>query len=203
MGRKSKITRAPPLDCRDDLTGSLRHAWTMLVAGATERGAPFHLPSVATVDQEGRPQVRIVVLRHCDPERRTVRFHTDVRSSKVEQLSERPQGALVFYDKFHKIQVRLEVTLRLLQGDDLDRAWAEVHHYSRECYQVASGPGTPVASPCDIPVDVTGSHGGRDHFAAVEGEVLSLEWLYLSADYHRRARFVFDGERVDAQWILP
>jgi hypothetical protein len=30
-----------------------------------------------------------------------------------------------------------------------------------------------------------------------------MEWLYLAAKGHRRARFTFDGEQTTYQWLVP
>ena len=39
----------------------------------------------------------------------------------------------------------------------------------------------------------------RDHFAVITAQVLSLDWLELHADGHRRAHFGPAG----AQWLQP
>jgi hypothetical protein len=45
---------------------------------------------------------------------------------------------------------------------------------------------------------------GRERFCAVDIEVESLEWLYLAAHGHRRARFRRRGDgSVEAGWLVP
>lgn len=203
MGKKKAYTRAPPLPCRDDLLGSLAHAWGMLQAGARDRSVPFHLPTLATVDSDGQPHARTVVLRDCDVEERWLRFNTDLRSPKVSQIAANPRGALHFYDKFHKIQLRLKVRLEELDGAALTEIWGGVQHYSRECYQITKAPGTALESPQDVPVDPERTQEGREYFTAVRAHILSIDWLYLSSKQHRRAQYDFADGKVDARWVVP
>src|SRR4051794_36992172 len=54
-----------------------------------------HAMTLATVDGEGRPDLRVVALRDADPAGWT--FATSARSPKGRQLTARPQAALGFH----------------------------------------------------------------------------------------------------------
>lgn len=203
MSKKQSYTRAPPLTCRDDLLGSLAHAWDMLEAGARDRSVPFHLPALATVDEEGQPHVRTVVLRDCNRGERWLRFNTDRRSPKVNHIRTNPKAALHFYDKFEKVQLRLRVRLEFIVAESLDEIWDGVHHYSRECYQITQAPGSAIERPQDVPVDRDTTQDGRVHFTAIRAHVLSLDWLYLSSQQHRRAQYDLADGPVQARWVVP
>ena len=78
--KPDKQRRGPPLlSCYDSLEDSCAYAWLMLSRGVKDARAPFHTPTVATVDAHGQPHMRTIVLRSCDPEARRLRFHTDTR----------------------------------------------------------------------------------------------------------------------------
>ena len=62
--------------------------------------------TLATVDAEGRPSARIVLLKGFD-ERGFV-FFTNYESRKGRELAENPRGALVFYWSILDRQVRIE-----------------------------------------------------------------------------------------------
>jgi len=195
--------KAEILACKDDLLGSLEHAWQMLVEGATNRRVPFHQGTLATVDAHGHPRVRTVVLRDCDREHRWVRFNTDRRSPKMVQIEANPRAELLFYDEYEKVQLRLQVRLEPLPDADADEIWEATPWYSRECYQVTRAPSSPIESLDEVAFDAGAAREGRDHFAPVRAHIESIEWLYLSAQKHRRARFVLTGDSVDAQWLVP
>jgi pyridoxine/pyridoxamine 5'-phosphate oxidase len=190
----------------DDLDETLAECWRRLSRGVADRRSPFHSPTVASIGGDGRPRARVVILRGCDPAERTLRFHTDSRSDKAAELAARPAIALTGYDPAGKIQIRVEGRASLHRDDGLaDAAWAATRPFSRVCYGVAPGPGSPIdaGGGFALPVEEEAVEAGRAHFTAVRIAVESLEWLYLAHDGHRRARFGFSGGAVSAVWLAP
>ena len=203
VGKQTKRNRAEALPCKDDLMGSLEHAWQMLSIGAKNRRVPFHLATLATVGVDGRPKARVVVLRECDRAQRVLRFHTDRRSRKYEEFRTTPKAELLFYDEYEKIQLRLQVRLEALEAEEADAIWEKTPWYSRECYQVTRPPGTPIEGLDEVQFDANEASGGRANFSPMRAHIESIEWLYLSAQKHRRARFVFSPDGVAAHWLVP
>jgi len=190
-------------DFYNDLDLTLRASWSLLGRGAKDRKAPAHTPVLAT-SGKGRPQLRTVVLRGCDREKRRLRFHTDRRSHKVAEIEANPVGAVLVYDPGRKVQLRLDCTLSLHIGDELARvAWAATRDFSRICYQVMLGPGEALSNPRDVPFSANESNDGWDHFAVIAAEVTRIEWLYLAAHGHRRAEFVWQDGDWEGRWLVP
>lgn len=201
MSTDAARRQAPIPDWYDDLDGSLAEGWGLLVRGAADRRSPMHTISIATVDAEGLPSVRTVVLRAADPTRWRIRFHTDARSRKLDELARQPTVAVLAYHPQAKIQLRLTGQARVLAGDDAAPIWAQVTPHGRQCYRVARAPGEPIATPAD---GAALDPDGRERFRAVEVEVSAIEWLYLAAAGHRRARFRRDAEgQVASEWLVP
>jgi pyridoxamine 5'-phosphate oxidase len=99
---------APPLPSFDPLAAPdapfpLFLAW-LRQAVAEGVGEP-HAMTLATVDGDGCPDLRIVALRDADPDGWT--FATGAHSAKGRQLSARPQAALGFHWREQGRQVRL------------------------------------------------------------------------------------------------
>jgi pyridoxamine 5'-phosphate oxidase len=197
----------PPPSFYDDLMETLAEAWRLIARGVADRRSPFHHPTVATVGLDGFPQARTVILRACDVPARRLRFHTDARSMKIAETTADPRAAIHFYDPGAKIQLRLAGELTPHRdGAIADEAWAGSRVFSRQCYSVMPGPGVPLAAGGDFTLpDVTdaATAGGRANFVAVTFDVQRLEWLYLAAAGHRRARFDFTGEAPAAVWLTP
>jgi hypothetical protein len=189
----------------DDLTGSLAHAWAMLVRGAADRRHAFHTPSVATIGTDGAPRVRTVVLRGAEPAARTLRFHTDARSAKAAELAADPRIAIHAYDAGAKLQLRLEGTATLHRDDQVaDAAWAATRPFSRACYRVATAPGTAADDPIAALIEAgEGEQAGREAFVAVRVTVSRLEMLHLAASGHRRSAFDWRGGALAATWLVP
>lgn len=195
----------------DDLTATLQAAWQPFVAAVAMRRGPFHTPSIATIGAGAVPRLRTVVLRDCDANSWRLRFHTDQRSSKFAELSANPAIALHVYSQPAKLQVRLDGVAHLHCDDEFaDLAWAGSRPSSRECYAQAAAPGVHLEAPePDLTVS-TGLreplHTGRENFCAVQVQIVSLEWLYLRAAGHRRARFMRNAAAaggIAAMWLAP
>lgn len=186
----------------DDLPGTLAEAFRLLSRGVADRRSAFHTPCLGSVDAGGAPVLRTVVLRGFDPVARTLRIHTDLRSGKAAELRATPAVALHGYDPSAQVQLCLSGTASLHAEDAVaDAAWAASRPFSRRCYATPDAPGTPCATPPEPPAD---GEAGRANFAAVVIAFDRLDWLWLCADGHRRARFAWgvDGAR-SATWLVP
>lgn len=199
---KSK-TPPPLLSCYDDLAGSLDHAWRLLSRAVADRRCAFHTPSVATLGIDGAPQIRTVVLRGCDVDRRQLRFHTDRRAPKIREITANPQGAMHFYDAGQKIQLRLGCRFQLADDALHETAWQATRPMSRACYQVTEAPGTVIDAPERALFDADQTKDGEVNFQPVLAHIDTMEWLYLAARGHRRAHFDFTQEPIKLNWLIP
>lgn len=75
--------------------------------------------SLATVDADGVPDVRIVLLRGLSPEE-GFRFYTNYDSAKGEQLRAQPKAALCFHWKSQRRQVRVRGTIETCSAEQSD-----------------------------------------------------------------------------------
>ena len=146
------------------------------------------------------------MLRSVDQRHRILRFHTDVRSSKSREITVEPRVALHVYDRDRKVQIRIE-GLALLHADDhvADDAWRATRPYSRACYRIVPAPGDTVGDPSAVEIRPAthNPEDGRENFQAVSVRVDAIEWLFLSARGHRRARFEWNDTEIDANWLVP
>ena len=181
----------------------------MLDDAVTNRSSQFRIPTFIcghNNDIDGR----IVVLRKSDQQNNLVQFHSDIRSDKIQLLKSNPNAALLFYDKDEKIQVRLKVNCIINHKNGITKnSWEKTQHISRKCYLVDNGPGTE----SDVPTsglkpeldnfDYTKeqSEEGYKNFTVIQCNIKSIEWLYLAAKGHRRARF--DLENSKDSWLVP
>lgn len=194
----------------NDLDASWAHAWEQLVAGVNDRHHGFHTIQTATVDSDGLPQVRTVILRAASPSETTLRFHTDTRAGKIGDLQAQPIVAVHAYHAPGKLQLRLRGRAQVHVNDDVAaQAWAESRPMSRTCYRMDPGPGTALTGPDAYrpgdAVEVTAQNPdvGYAQFCVVVLHIDSVEWLYLAAAGHRRARWTRHNGRWTGQWLAP
>ena len=78
--------------------------------------------SLATVDGDGLPDVRMVLLKDADP--RGFVFYSNVGSAKARQLDANPKAALLFHWKSLRRQVRVRGAVTPVSDAEADAYWA-------------------------------------------------------------------------------
>ena len=183
--------------------------WLMLNDAVTNRASQFRIPTFICGDQSDFDG-RIVVLRKSNQKDNTVQFHSDIRSDKIEKLKNNPNAAMLFYDKEEKIQVRLKVECLVNHNNEITKeSWSKTQHISRKCYLVDNGPGSESKTPTsglkpeldNFEFTMEQSEEGYKNFTVIQCKIKSIEWLYLAAKGHRRARF--DLENKKDTWLVP
>ena len=193
----------------EDFNEIKKKIWLMLDDAITNRASQFRIPTFICGDQSDFDG-RIVVLRKSDQLNNTVQFHSDIRSDKIEKLKKNPKAAMLFYDKDEKIQVRLKIECVVNHNNEITKeSWSKTQHISRKCYLVDNGPGSESASPTsglkpeldNFEFTMEQSEKGYKNFTVIQCKIKSIEWLYLAAKGHRRARF--DLENSKDTWLVP
>ena len=183
--------------------------WSMLDDAVVNRSSPFRIPVFICTD-ENDIDGRIVVLRKSDKNNNILQFHTDLRSPKVNILKKNKNASLVFYDKEEKIQLRVKVICEINNKNSLtEKSWKKTQHISRRCYLTDSGPGSISENPTsgmiskleDFDYTMEQSEKGYDNFTVIKCKIKSIEWLYLAAKGHRRAKFDFEINKN--AWLVP
>ena len=193
----------------EDFSEIIKKIWLMLDDAITNRSSQFRTPTFICGDQldfDGR----IVVLRKSDQKNNLLQFHSDIRSDKIEKLKKNSKAAMLFYDKEEKIQVRLKVDCTINHENDVTKdSWSKTQHISRKCYLVDNGPGSETEIPTsglkpeldNFDYTKEQSEEGYKNFTVIQCEVKLIEWLYLAAKGHRRARFNLENNKNT--WLIP
>jgi pyridoxamine 5'-phosphate oxidase len=198
----------------ESLEQRFAEAWSLILDGATNRRSPCHTPVIASIGNDGRPQLRVMVLRAADRDARQLRFHTDFRANKVAELSERSALSVLMYDAEAKVQLRLSgVGYVRTEGADIDVIWHDADRFARRCYMAEAAPGSIASGPTSglpdwvqgIKPDEADLMPARVNFAIMLAEITRIEWLYLATTGHRRARWDWnDAAQVwNGRWLVP
>ena len=183
--------------------------WLMLNDAVTNRASQFRIPTFICGNQSDFDG-RIVVLRKSNQKDNIVQFHSDIRSDKIEKLKRNPKAAMLFYDKEEKIQVRLKVECLVNHNNEITKeSWSKTQHISRKCYLVDNGPGSESKIPTsglkpeldNFEFTMEQSEEGYKNFTVIQCKIKSIEWLYLAAKGHRRARFNLETKKDT--WLVP
>jgi len=193
------------------LATNLAQAWALLVRGGADRRSPLHTPAVASLDQTGAPDARIMVLRKADPAAATLRFHTDARSPKCIALHGQ-KIAILGYHPQENVQLRLQGHAQIdTSSEAADEAWARSTPFARRCYLVQSPPSSPLPGPASgLPLEVEGRDPSeaqllpaRANFALLTAHITRIDWLHLAHTGHRRAFFQREGQTWHSKWLTP
>jgi len=183
--------------------------WSMLDNAIKDRGSPFRIPVFICGDQDDFDG-RIVVLRRSDQENNLIQYHSDIRSNKIAKLKNNKNASMLFYDKDEKIQVRLKVECTVNHDNEITKeSWLKTGHMSRKCYLVDNGPGTESPSPTsglkpeldNFEFTMEQSEAGYKNFTVIQCKIKNMEWLYLAAKGHRRAKFNLENNKE--YWLVP
>ncbi len=183
--------------------------WSMLDEAVTNRSSQFRIPVFICGNQKDFDG-RIVVLRKSDQSNNLVQFHSDIRSDKIAKLKSNKNASMLFYDKEEKIQVRLKVECNINHNNEITKeSWSKTGHISRKCYLVENGPGTESPNPTsglkpeldNFEFTMEQSEEGYKNFTVIQCKIKTIEWLYLAAKGHRRARFEVDNNKE--YWLVP
>ena len=156
------------------LTDLEKDAWNRLVNGAVKSRDPLHTPCVAT--HSGNDiSLRTVVLRKAIPESKELRFHTDTRSKKWQELTLNPTISALFYDAADRIQIRVKGTDHPTSGLP---EHIEQENFTQEESEI-----------------------GFQNFGIVAIQVQNIDWLWLHHAGHRRA--YFDYVNGSFSWMIP
>ncbi len=124
------MTDAPPIEHQTQLTGGdftaadepfrLFAAWF----ADARRAEPVNpeAMTLATVDGDGRPNARMVLLKGADQQGFV--FYTNLDSTKARELGTAPMAALTFYWKSLQRQVRVRGAVEPVSGEEADAYFA-------------------------------------------------------------------------------
>ena len=186
-------------------------AWAMLKRGASHFNDPFHRSVLGTVGEHGS-NLRMVILREVMVTERILVCHTDARAAKAQEITESDTVSWLFYHPKKKIQLRIAGRAKLHTEDRFaDGQWEATGVASRFNYGTTEHPGTSIDQPSSGLPDfllnkvpsVMKSESVRKNFMAISCAIDYMEWLKLSTLGHRRARFEWDENGLNAIWLVP
>jgi pyridoxamine 5'-phosphate oxidase len=182
--------------------------WDYLENGIKDTSSSFHFPIVSSIDANGNPSTRTVVLRRVNKKNKIISFNTDIRSNKWIEIKHNKNVSVHIYDFSKKTQIRIKGTANLnYENEKWLTAWNSTPNMSRECYASPYPPSIVIKNPEDIDKNIkTIKHEELDkykeNFGTIDIHIKSIDWLYLLYSGHRRAQFTYK-QNINMVWIAP
>jgi pyridoxine/pyridoxamine 5'-phosphate oxidase len=195
-----------------DLSTVEINCWEMLSTAVSDRKHPMRSMVVGSVSG-AMAQIRTVVLRKVEIEKRKIYFHTDIRSSKIEDINLTGQLSWLAYDQSQRTQIRLCGATIIHHSNDIAKLqWNLTQHHSRRNYLLPEGSGKKETEDFKILKDklsdfsytLEESEAGFQNFVVVETSVEKLDWYYAHHTGNKRAGFTYEnGLLKNADWLTP
>tara|TARA_X000001036_G_C20357120_1_gene674972 strand:+ start:61 stop:654 length:594 start_codon:yes stop_codon:yes gene_type:complete len=197
------------MDLKEKLPDSYSHidetldsAKLILSEAVSNTQTLFHTPVVSTM-YENKIVSRVMVLREFNFDKKILRFHTDNRAAKIDNLTKNPSSTVIGYDADLKIQIKMQGQAKVHIDDELAKmAWNESAPRSKKCYSVKGGSSKKIENPGDYDITNFEVEDGYQNFAVIIFNFLSLEFLYLKSSGHRRALHDWYDD-YSSTWLVP
>ena len=162
----------------------------------------FPTPVVSTI-HENKIVSRVMVLREFNFDNKILRFHTDNRAAKIDNITKNSSSTVIGYDPDLKIQIKMQGHTEVHIDDEVAKmAWNESTPRSKKCYSVKGGSTKEIEDPQDYDIQDFIVEDGYKNFAVLIFKFQSLEFLYLKSSGHRRAIHKWDDNQTST-WLVP
>lgn len=174
--------------------------WFVELRKDLKRKGAYWTPALVSDDQE----MRTVVLRSLQMVESLPQFiiHTDIRSKKWHELTEKSSSALHFYCPKRKWQMRIKGIVKLAHNDtDSTIEWNRLSPNSKKIYSLIKKPGVVIDTPEEGYKYSSDIEKGFDNFGVITFIPQHLESLQLShpsqKDLHIRAFWNISNNQRD------
>ena len=189
-------------DTYSDSKETLKVADEILSDAVDNSKTLFHTLVVSSFDGS-KISSRVMVLREFDIKRKIMRFHTDYRAPKIQQLSKYPFATVIGYDPNLKVQIKLHGKIEVNYDNEItSKAWAGSTNRSKKCYSIKGGSSKHIKDPNEFDIQEYEAENGYTNFSVLIFTFDSLEFLYLKRSGHRRA-FHSWGDNLESNWLVP
>ena len=165
---------------------------------------------LATADSQGRPSARMVLIKEITP--KGFRFHTNTHSRKGDHLSENPYGALCFYWKSLRKQVRAEGQVVPISPAEADEYFAS-RRRARQVGAWASDQSRPYCGAHIMDEKIVAAERRfecvddlprPDYWSGYRLVPSRIEfWVANRERLHTRFEYIKSGQGWGARWVYP
>lgn len=183
---------------------TIKEAWKKVlneVSSASEDpGHPFRNLTLATVNKEGSPRQRTVILRGF-VNRSEFLIYTDERSDKVNQIRLNSSVSLLFYDDQKKLQLQVNGAASVItEGPVHEKHWKNYGQKRARSFTSVLKPGIAINQPEDA---YEWNPDDSSRFCIIQIRASEMEFLQLDGHRHMRGVKQTEDQVQKISWIAP
>ncbi|MEM8582789.1 MAG: hypothetical protein AAGF87_00905 [Bacteroidota bacterium] len=182
--------------------------WSELIKASHQKKHAWRTPIMGNLSDD-RTRLRTIVLRKSNINGRSLRFYTDRRSAKWPAVKDAAIFSLLFWDPRKSWQVHAQGNPKILDAQTTDQIWSGLPVYSRSSYATLEAPGDNLLAAADgLPESFfdrkkADTEYARPNFGVFELVIDYFEFLQLSRNGHRRAKFSWHEKDWKGEWVVP
>ena len=180
----------------NDLKEMYEYAWRLITRGTVDQKSPARHPTFGTIGLLGMPELRTVVLRDANQKTASIEVHTDVKSTKVEELKLNPNVGIHIWFPSSKLQVRIKAVSEIKTGNAIKQQWEKTPDVSRISYGTLPTPGTIIQSSFAYE-----KPANFERFCIINVNIEEMDLTHLGVR-HTRALFT-KKTNWSGSWLAP
>jgi len=178
-----------------------------LDAGIKKARHEYHSFILSTLRGDS-PESRTVILRDFNKTHYSIAFHSDIRSTKINDIKLNNSVSALFYDRSRRMQLRISGKATIEYENTVTKQyWSIMTPESKVCYMGPFRPSKKISSfkpnlPDITPYQINSEYEklGYSRFCRIIIKMQKLDWLSLHHTGHKRVLFTFNNQ-IDAEWI--
>lgn len=184
--------------------------WERIARGAVDKKDPFQVLTLISI-RDNLPNPRSVILRKVDVRSKELFFHSDMRASKIDDISQIGEVSVHGWHPRNRLQLRIKGVATLHHSNSLwEEEWSRLSPTSKLNYSSDLNPGLPIERPEEgwnsyavVEEIEKKSESWKSNFCVISFKVSEIEGLILSRGKHLRANFTWVDSTTTSTWLVP
>ncbi len=190
------------IDFFNNLAFSENKIWDLLLQGVINKKSKFHTPTLSTI-RESKVNSRTIILRKVLKNEKTLVFYSDARSNKCSDIKKNKNCTIHIYESKYNLQTQLYGSAKLEnQTKKTKTIWQGLNDFSKKNYSSNISPGLKVRNYKNLKY-FQDDEKGYNNFSLINFKVSKIECLQLLSNNNQRVEFIYKGDLIKRNRIVP
>ena len=176
--------------------------WDLLLQGVANKKSKFHTPTLSTI-ADNRVNSRTIILRKVLKSIKTLVFYSDVRSKKCLDIKKNKNCTIHIYENRYNLQTQLYGYATLeTKTRKTKTIWKGLNEFSKKNYSSKTSPGHKIRNHKNLQY-YRDDENSYNNFSLINFKVFKIECLQLLNNNNQRVEFIYKGNLIQRNRIVP